>query len=271
MTPGVSEAGRLTPGGRGGRRPVGRDPSQPARLPVEPLWIRRITPWLLGVAVILPALSVATELAIRPDGDDLRRIAAIQKAGAETAEGTVVSVGRRTWDDPKVAMFSADVTVEVPVLALDGRRVTGRVAVRNGHFGMEGGSRCSSPRPTVVLYAPSAPELGGVVDYSGQVGWYAETDSPVAFSLPPHLTVAAFVPGGLLLYTWVLRVTWYAPKADAAARTLREDAAGPPRPPYSPTRTAVPSSPPPPPPCCRAPTGPGSAACCCPTPSPPTS
>lgn len=103
MTPGVSEAGRLTPGGRGGRRPVGRDPSQPARLPVEPLWIRRITPWLLGVAVILPALSVATELAIRPDDDDLRRIAAIQKAGAETAEGTVVSVGRRTWDDPKVA------------------------------------------------------------------------------------------------------------------------------------------------------------------------
>ncbi|GAA2621365.1 hypothetical protein GCM10010425_14820 [Streptomyces spororaveus] len=43
-----------------------------------------------------------------------------------------------------------------------------------------------------------------------------------AFSLPPHLTVAAFVPGGLLLYIWVLRVTWYAPKADAAARTLRE-------------------------------------------------
>ncbi|MCX5308773.1 MULTISPECIES: hypothetical protein [Streptomyces] len=34
--------------------------------------------------------------------------------------------------------------------------------------------------------------------------------------------MAAFVPGGLLLYIWALRVTWYAPKADAAARTLRE-------------------------------------------------
>ncbi|WP_407841277.1 hypothetical protein ACE1OC_40520 [Streptomyces sp. DSM 116496] len=204
------------------------DPAPPpARLPVEPQWIRRITPWLLGVAVVLPALSVATELAIRPDGDDLRRIAAIQRAGAETAEGKVVDVHRLTRDDPKVAMFSGDVTVEVPVLAPDGQRVTGRVEVRNGHFGMEGGaSRRSSPRPMIVLYAPSAPELGGVVDYSGQVGRYAATDSPLAFSLPPYLTVGAFVPGGLLLFIWVMRVTWYAPKADAAARTLREDAAG---------------------------------------------
>lgn len=202
------------------------DPAPPpARLPVEPLWIRRIAPWLLGVAVILPALAVATELAIRPDGDDLRRIAAIQKAGAETAEGTVVATHRLTRDDPKVAMFSGDVTVEVPVLAPDGRRVTGRVEVRNGHFNEMRATGRSSPRPTIVLYAPSAPGLGGVIDYSGQVGRYAKTGSPFGFSLPPYLTVAAFVPGGLLLFIWVMRVTWYAPKVDAAARTLREDAA----------------------------------------------
>ncbi|MEU9034011.1 hypothetical protein AB0D45_03750 [Streptomyces sp. NPDC048352] len=206
------------------RRQVEPVPAPPTRLPWDRFSRFVILQWLLGLLVLLPAVSVVTELATRPDGDDLRRIAAIQKAGAEVAEGSVVATHRLVKDDPKYPMYSGDVTVEVPLRTRDGA-VAGkrRVEVVNGHFGRQ--AYGVSGQTHQVLYAPTAPELGGVVDYSGNLGRYARTGSLLAFSLPAYGTVFAIIPGGLLLFVLAMKLIPLRP-VDAAARTLRDDAAG---------------------------------------------
>ncbi|GAA3507071.1 hypothetical protein GCM10019017_02010 [Streptomyces showdoensis] len=118
-------------------REAGPVPAPPGRLP----WNRfhRVMPFPLGVGLVLPSLSVVTEPAIRPDGDDLRRLRAIQEAGAEVVTGSVVSVHRLTRDDPKYPMFSGDFTVEVPVRTAGGGTAAGRVEVVDGHLGRQPG------------------------------------------------------------------------------------------------------------------------------------
>ncbi|MFD7257986.1 hypothetical protein [Streptomyces sp. NPDC059874] len=209
---------RVTPA-----REVDPVPAPPARLPWDRFSRFMIVPWLLGVTVVLPALSVVTELALRPDGDDLKRIAAIQKAGATVAEGSIVAVHRLQKEDPEFPKYSGDVTVEVPVRTRDGGVGTGRVEVVNGHLGHQ--RDAPSFKPVEVLYAPTAPELGGVVDAGNDVGRYARADSPLAFSLPAFGAVIAIVPGGLLLFVLAPRLTQI-PPADTAAQALLSDAAG---------------------------------------------
>ncbi|MCY0929199.1 hypothetical protein OTB20_23970 [Streptomyces sp. H27-H1] len=200
-------------------------PPPPARLPRRRL--RLLMPWLLGVAVILPALAVVTELALRPDGADLKRIAAIQKAGAEVAEGRIVFARRLAKEDPKVPYYSGDVTVE-----LAGK---GSVEVVNGHFGRrwdldqvhEMGRtmrEVTGPpgKPVQVLYAPTRPDLGGVVDTKVHLDRYEEADSVLALTTPNLVPQIALVPGAILLIVWMV-ATWG--RADQAARRLRADAA----------------------------------------------
>ncbi|MFF4389441.1 hypothetical protein ACFY0G_22040 [Streptomyces sp. NPDC001552] len=219
-----------------GSRPVPIElPREVEPVPAPPAWIpwRRfslVTPCLVGVAVVLPAVAVVTDLATRPDGADLKRIAAIQQAGAEVAEGRIVLVHRLEKEDPKVPYYSGDVTVEIP-----GR---GPVEVRNGHFkrrydldqvhelGRTMDEITGPPgKPVPVLYAPTRPELGGVVDVNNGIDRYVKTDSLLSFSPPLMAAQLGLCPGVLLLCGWV-GVNWFRRRADTAARRLREDAAG---------------------------------------------
>ncbi|MEU9415910.1 hypothetical protein [Streptomyces sp. NPDC048272] len=204
-------------------REVDSVPAPPARLPWDRFSRFTVVSWLLGVMAVLPTLSVVTELALRPDGDDLKRIAAIQKAGAEVAEGSIVAVHRLQKEDLKFPVYSGDVTVEVPVHARGDGVEAGRVEVVNGYLGHQ--RNAPSFKPVEVLYAPTAPELGGVVDVGNDIARYAKADSPLTFSLPTFGALIAIIPGGFLLLVLAPR-RFRIPQADTAAQLLLSDAAG---------------------------------------------
>ncbi|MGW0390467.1 hypothetical protein ACWDYJ_06115 [Streptomyces sp. NPDC003042] len=209
-------------------------PAPPAKLPWKRPF-RDFLPLLLAVVVVLPALAVATELATRPDGNDLKRIAAIQKAGAEVTRGTIAGVHRVNRQETKIAVATGDATVEVPLHAPGGGSTgTRRLEVVNGHFEVRFAvGRTLTPgealrglpgEPALVLHAPSAPELGGVVDASSHIERYLESDSPLAFSLPPMTTLIGLGVGAVLTFFGSLMFVRIRP-SDPALRTLREDAA----------------------------------------------
>ncbi|MEV7547761.1 hypothetical protein, partial [Streptomyces sp. NPDC089915] len=78
-------------------------PAPPAKLPWKRPF-RDFLPLLLAVTVVLPLTAVLTELVSRPDGEDLKRIAAIQKAGAQVGRGTIVELHRvRSGKNKEVA------------------------------------------------------------------------------------------------------------------------------------------------------------------------
>ncbi|MFF0450167.1 hypothetical protein ACFYT4_27900 [Streptomyces sp. NPDC004609] len=123
------------------RIPSPAAPAPPARLPMHRsgAWIR-----LLMVLTVVLLVQFHAELAIRPDGDDARRVSAIQKAGERLAQGTIVSKGA----EPVVRAPGPDGgTVSV---ALPGARISSWDDVGDS---------------IEVLYAPGSPELGGVVEY----------------------------------------------------------------------------------------------------------
>ncbi|MCX5380796.1 hypothetical protein [Streptomyces sp. NBC_00091] len=220
-------------------RTVEPAPAPPAKLP----WRRPFRDYLTLLLIVvagLPALAVVTELMSRPDGDDLKRIAAIQKAGAEMTRGTIVGVHRVTSGKSKYMVATADLTVEVPLHGPKGGGTGGstgttRLKVAGGHVDVRfpvgstmepDEARSGLPGQSVpVLYAPTAPELGGVVDTPNHIERYLEADSPFAFSLPPESTQIALGLGvvlAVLAGMFIVRI----PPYDPALRTLREDAAG---------------------------------------------
>ncbi|MFG2296018.1 hypothetical protein [Streptomyces sp. NPDC048603] len=209
-------------------------PAPPAKLP----WrrpLRDFLPLLLAVVVVLPATAVVTELVSRPDGVDFQRIAAIQKAGAEVTRGTIADVHRVDGRPTKEKVTKGDATVEVPLYAPGGRATdTRRLEVVNGHFEYPYGiGRTLDPdealrdlpgASALVLHAPTAPELGGVVDASGRVERYVEKDSLFAFSLPSTATLIGLGVGAVLTFFGSLLFVRIRP-SDPVLRTLREDAA----------------------------------------------
>ncbi|MFJ8012862.1 hypothetical protein [Streptomyces sp. NPDC096339] len=199
-------------------------PAPAAKLP----WrrpFRDFLPLLLAVVVVLPAVVVVAELMSRPDGDDLKRIAAIQEAGAEVAWGTVVKVEQVKKKAYKEMPATADVTVEVPVPVPGlggGSSDTTRLEVANGHIQtVTGGLKGAS---VLVLYAPTAPALGGVVDGPGNVERYLESHSASAFSRTPTTTWIGLVIAAVLTFFGSLMFV-RVPPSDPALRALRSDAA----------------------------------------------
>ncbi|MEU9029024.1 hypothetical protein AB0D46_16180 [Streptomyces sp. NPDC048383] len=198
-------------------------PAPPAKLPWKRPF-RDFLPLLLAVVVVLPAVAVLTELITRPDGDDLKRIAAIQKAGAEVTRGTIVEVHRVKSGKNKEVADTADVTVEVPVHAPGGGSTdTRRLEVVSGHISDRFGGRFAG-ESVLVLHAPTAPALGGVVDDPGHIERYVEAASPLAFSLTPLTTWIGLGIGAVLTFFGSLMFV-RVPPSDPARRTLREDAA----------------------------------------------
>ncbi|MBT2468450.1 hypothetical protein J7E97_11315 [Streptomyces sp. ISL-66] len=210
-------------------RTVDPAPAPPTRLPMRRF--RGVLPWLLTLLVVWPALSVVTEVSGRADGDDMRRIAAIQKAGAAVAKGRVVDVQSLVRNGN--LWYDGDVTVELPVRT--GGASHGTVEVLNAHFGQKQkdlgysyelgnlDKALAATAPVPVLYAPTAPELGGVIDINGNVGRYAAADSPYAFSSAPGLTqFLLWVPGSLVLLVLLCTIPFL--RALRAGRTLRSDA-----------------------------------------------
>lgn len=213
-------------------------PAPPARLP----WRRssRFLPWLFCVVVVLPAVAVIADLATRTEGEHLRRIAAIQKAGAEVAQGKIVAVRRLTAADSRTPLMSGDVTVSVPLRSRGGGIIgNGRVEVVDGYLGRQDalslsqrtgaafdGPNGPSSKPVPVLYAPTAPELGGFVDTrDNNLDRYVKSGSAFAFS-PPHWGGQAVLAcGGLVLLVWALALI-PSRRDHAAALTLRADASG---------------------------------------------
>lgn len=215
-------------------RQVEPAPAPPAKLP----WKRPFRDYLtllLMVVACLPAVAVAAELMARPDGDGLRRIAAIQKAGAEVTRGTIVEAHRVKTNNSKYMVATADVAVEVPVHdAKGGSPGTRRLEVADGHIAVHFAVGASLERAEAlsglpgesvpVLHAPTAPELGGVIDTPNHIERYLEKDSPLAFSLPPVGTQIALGLGVVLAFFAGLLFVRI-PAVDPALRTLREDAA----------------------------------------------
>ncbi|MFJ5551918.1 hypothetical protein [Streptomyces sp. NPDC093225] len=216
------------------RREVVPVPAPPGQLPLRPLrWVLR---WLLVALLAVPAVAVVTELAGRADGDAMRRIAAVQEAGAVLVDGRITAVDRLVKNPSK--WYDGDLEVEVPVRTGAGAAAAGgtTLQVRNAHLGqnhrdlglwhelgiLDAGRLAGVPQ-VPVLYAPTAPELGGVVDVNGGLGRYAAAAPPFAFGRPSLLVEALlYVPGclmtlGLLAFLPRLRVPH-------APRTLRDDA-----------------------------------------------
>ncbi|MFJ9338597.1 hypothetical protein ACIRP0_04805 [Streptomyces sp. NPDC101733] len=204
-------------------RQVEPAPAPPAKLPWKRPF-RDFLPLLLAVLVVLPALAVLTELITRPDGDDLKRIAAIQKAGAEVTRGTIVEVHRVKSGKNKEVADTVDVTVEVPAHGAGGGRTdTRRLEVVSGHISDRFGGRFEG-ESVLVLHAPTAPALGGVVDDPGHIRRYVEAASPLAFSLTPLTTWIGLGIGAVLTFLGSLMFV-RVPPSDPTLRTLRGDAA----------------------------------------------
>ncbi|MEU4466294.1 hypothetical protein AB0G20_21810 [Streptomyces sp. NPDC024017] len=191
-------------------------PAPPARLPVRPS--RRARSHLV-VIVCLFVPAAYLDLAARPDGDDVRRIGAIQKAGAATAQGTITAVSglRQEGSVNKRMHYSGDVTVEV---AGEEPGTVQRITAPDSQLG----TARSAGAQVAVLYAPGSPGLGGFVDESGNVAVYADGHSdwrlvPTA-SGGGALVLPTFIVGLLLLVLVILEIR---PRADV--RVLRADAA----------------------------------------------
>lgn len=76
----------------------------------------------------------------QPHGADLRRIVAIQKAGAEVARGRIGEVHRVEVADSKNRVMRGDVAVEVPLRSAGGGIVgSTRLEVVNGNLGRQEG------------------------------------------------------------------------------------------------------------------------------------
>lgn len=201
-------------------------PAPPAKLPWKRPF-RDFLPLLLAVVVVLPAVAVFTELITRPDAGDLKRIAAIQKAGAAVTRGTIVELHRVKSGKNKEVADTADVTVEVPAPGpgpAGGSAGTTRLEVVSGHISDRFAGRFVG-EPVLVLHAPTAPALGGVVDEPGHVERYVEAASPLTFSITP-LTTWIGLGIGLVLTAVGSLMFVRVPPADPARQTLREDAAG---------------------------------------------
>ncbi|MCX5404633.1 hypothetical protein OHA37_12155 [Streptomyces sp. NBC_00335] len=217
-------------------REAGPVPAPPARLPGKPE--SRFFWWLKVAVLIFPAAAAVGTLAARTEGGDLRRIAAIQEAGAEVAQGRIVEVHRLEALDSRIPVVDGDVTVEVPLRSPGGGIVgKGRVEVVDGFLGRQAdlvaaerfgrplGDPGASAAAVPVLYAPTAPELGGYVNKRDDLGRYLETGS--VFALVPPNTGGKIVLacGGGALLLWGLALLPRR-RVNAAAATLREDASG---------------------------------------------
>ncbi|WP_328297875.1 hypothetical protein OG389_08655 [Streptomyces sp. NBC_00435] len=152
----------------------------------------------------------------------------------EVADGMVVEVHRLKVNEPKARVLSGDVTVEVPRFGPGEERVgTTRLEVLNGHLGAQralgdayrAGQALDGPQgPSAtwvpVLYAPTAPRLGGVVDAPGHIERYLGVRLPVrvlpAAGRHPDRPWGRSGPG-------VLRGAL--PRPDPAGRTRRPDPA----------------------------------------------
>ncbi|GLF94566.1 hypothetical protein [Streptomyces yaizuensis] len=167
--------------------------------------------------VLLPVLVV--ELASRPDGGDLRRISAIQKAGAEVRWGQIVSIDNARDSGytpyPDHDFDRADLVLEVPGPGSEKIRVKApRAHVPWNDDGKKGDW-------VEVLYAPSDPAVGGYVDTRDRFLTPYADDSWWSWSLPigagsPTLFIVMF-PGAVALV--VLAFLWHKER-----RLLRSDA-----------------------------------------------